>query len=676
MLRYAWILATGLLFLVSSPAVAQYRTYTQIGQILQAAEASYPSFCERHDLGLSYQGRHIWALRITDNLGVQEDEPEIKLVSTMHGDEWIGNEMCLHLIDYITTHYGTDPRITNIVDNADLWIVPLMNPDGYDRASPDRENAQGYDLNRNFPDWYTSPNNTPTGRPTEVGVIMNWSFDHSFILAANMHTGSLVVNYPFDNDNLGSVFSPSPDEDLFVWMSESYSQSNVPMWNSGSFYHGITNGADWYSIDGGMQDWNYRFMGCNAVTLELSNTKIPSSSLIPDFWDDNRESLLAYIETAFVGVRGLVTDESSGLPLAATVRVVGRDHDVYTDPDVGDYHRMLLPGTYGLTIEADAGGYDTVTCEDVLVGSGDATRFDVALGAPVEVDQPDGGEVLAVGAATTVSWVGSASQSFQVQYATDPLGTTTEEFDFESGVLDGRFALDGPAPWYVTSGTAHGGSYSVRAGGITHGETTSLTLTADGGPVAFWYRVSSESGWDFFRFFVDGDQMFDASGNVGWTEYTTTLPAGTHELEWRYTKDVNTSSGSDTVWVDDISVTLETAEWFDIVAQTSPGATSVPWTPTVETDGCMVRVRTLYGSNGYGLWDSSDAVFSVVAPMATGDADDDGDVDMRDYYELLNCMGDSPTGPCLSVFNFAPAQTIDLSDYSLYFDEITGPIAP
>ncbi|MHC4803602.1 MAG: M14 family zinc carboxypeptidase, partial [Planctomycetota bacterium] len=87
------------------------------------------------------------------------------------------------------------------------------------------------------------------------------------------------------------------------------------------FYHGITNGADWYMIWGGMQDWNYHHMGNNEVTLELSDTHDIPASQIPIYWDDNRQSMLAYIETCLIGVRGLVTDEARGQPLAATVSV-------------------------------------------------------------------------------------------------------------------------------------------------------------------------------------------------------------------------------------------------------------------------------------------------------------------------------------------------------------------
>jgi hypothetical protein len=190
------------------------------------------------------------------------------------------------------------------------------------------------------------------------------------------------------------------------------------MWTSPTFYHGITNGADWYMIWGGMQDWNYHFMGNNEVTLELSNVGQPPASQIPAFWDDNRESMLAYIETCLIGVRGLVTDAAGGQPLAASITVVGRDHLVYTDPDVGDYARMLLPGRYSLTFEAE--GYDPITIGGIVVNEGPAARVDVVLpDMPAQVISPNGGETLPAGVESTISWSGNPDLRFRVQYTED-----------------------------------------------------------------------------------------------------------------------------------------------------------------------------------------------------------------------------------------------------------------
>ena len=72
----------------------------------------------------------------------------------------------------------------------------------------------------------------------------------------------------------------------------------------------------------------------------------------------------------------------------------------------------------------------------------------------------------------------------------------------------------------------------------------------------FWYRVSSESGYDYLELWIDGSQQDSWSGTVGWTEASYPLAAGAHTIEWRYTKDSSISSGDDAAWVDDIDLGL------------------------------------------------------------------------------------------------------------------------
>jgi len=368
----------------AAKAPSGYHSYDELTAALEGYADDYPAVCRVMSLGQSVQGRELWAVLISDAPDVEEDEPEFKYVSTMHGDEPVGTELCLYFIDRLLTDYGTDARVTDLVDTTEIWVVPLMNPDGYESGR--RANASGYDLNRSFPAYPTHFTDTIfdgdgldlTGFPREVVLVAQWTIDSSFVLSANLHTGALVVNYPYDDDGLPSGSdTPTPDDLLFEDVSRRYSMHNPPMWASPVFADGITNGTAWYRIDGGMQDWHYRYVSCNEVTIELSNTKAPAASRLAALWGDNEESMLSYAEAVHIGVRGLTADGVTGAPLWAEVRVDGNDQPVFTDPDVGDYHRMLLPGTY--TLHAAAPGYITRTVADVVVGSGAATRVDVLL---------------------------------------------------------------------------------------------------------------------------------------------------------------------------------------------------------------------------------------------------------------------------------------------------------
>ena len=368
-----------------------YHSYDSLTSDLQAHAAAHPAICRLHSLGQSVQGRELSAILITDNPDQEEDEPEFKYIGAIHGNESLGAEMCFYFIDMLLTRYdANDPRIVNLIDDTAIWVVPLMNPDGLENNS--RYNARGYDLNRSFPAYPYDFTGTifdgeplgDIGREPEVAHIMRWTAANSFVLGAEFHTGALVVNYPYDDDGLGSVDSPTPDDLLFEEVSRRYSRRNLPMWNSPIFPRGISNGAAWYSITGGMEDWNYRYASCNDVIIEISDSSKPNPSQIPAFWADNRGSMLSYLEAVHIGVRGLITDSATAEPLWAQVTVTDNAQPVFTDPNVGDYHRMLLPGIYELTFSA--AGYLSQTVSDVTVIDGPATRINIDLVLDADFD--------------------------------------------------------------------------------------------------------------------------------------------------------------------------------------------------------------------------------------------------------------------------------------------------
>ncbi|MDK2972550.1 MAG: hypothetical protein PWP23_2305 [Candidatus Sumerlaeota bacterium] len=364
-----------------------YHSYAEMTAQLQAYAAQYPSICSLTSIGKSVQNRDLWVLTISDNPGVPEDEPGFKYISSIHGNEIVGMEVMLDLIQRLLEGYGTDARLTTLVDETEIHILPLMNPDGWEASPASRYNANNVDMNRSFPSWSCGEADSTVGREPEIAAVMNWDATFQATLSANFHGGAMVANYPYDECGLCADYtcneSLTDDDDVLRAVSKAYSLAHGRMATSGGFTDGITNGVAWYALYGGMQDWNFIWRGCMEITIELDAEKIPSTSRLPSLISENREPTLAFMEWVHRGVRGIVTDAATGTPIKATVRVQGRDFDTYTDLPVGDYHRILPPGTYTLEVTAD--GYVPATLPDIVVTDGSATRADVALQSTASV---------------------------------------------------------------------------------------------------------------------------------------------------------------------------------------------------------------------------------------------------------------------------------------------------
>jgi uncharacterized repeat protein (TIGR01451 family) len=313
---------------------------------MQGLANNYPSLVRIVTIGRSVQNRSIYCLQLTSSPDIPADKPEFRYTSTMHGNEPVGAEMTMRLAEYLTSGYGIDPVATNLVNNIETWLCQFHNPDGYMNGS--RYNANGYDLNRDFPDPLTDPIDSPLGRQVETQAFMNQGYTRHFVMGANYHTGALVVNYPWDCCD-GQY---TQEDALFQTFSLGYSSRNLPMYNSPYFYHGIVRGWEWYVVNGGMQDWAYNWRGEHAVTIEVSDYQPPPYIEMVNYWNDNREAMLWWMGRTLTGARGIITDAVTGDPLEASVVASGINKPVTTDPAVGDYHRMLLAGTY--TLQASA----------------------------------------------------------------------------------------------------------------------------------------------------------------------------------------------------------------------------------------------------------------------------------------------------------------------------------
>ncbi|KAG0715085.1 Carboxypeptidase E [Chionoecetes opilio] len=349
----------------------------------------------------------LWVLELSDNPGQHEPlEPEFKYVANMHGNEVVGREMLLGLANYLCEGWRSgDQDIHNLLASTRIHLLPSMNPDGWQLATDTggrdylagRSNNNSVDLNRDFPDLdtvmyinearHTRMNNHLMEQlqrldyqpQPETLAVMKWIMSTPFVLSANFHGGDLVANYPYDASRSGATheYANSPDDETFRHLARVYASHHPEMSNPthppcfpGDSHFGdkggVTNGAAWYSVQGGMQDFNYLASNDLEVTLEVGCDKYPPASALPQEWTKNQDAMMEYLWQVHTGIKGVTRDALTGQGLPNTlihVKNVTRindthlrddhiNHDVTSVHD-GEYWRLLVPGQYEVTAAAE-----------------------------------------------------------------------------------------------------------------------------------------------------------------------------------------------------------------------------------------------------------------------------------------------------------------------------------
>jgi len=360
-----------------------YPTYNQYVDMMYAFADSFPNICKVHSLGTLNSGREILIVNISDNVGQKENEPSFLYTSSMHGDELTGYVLMLRFIDDVLNNYNTNSRITYLVNEIDIWINPLANPDGaYAGGNSNvwgatRSNANFIDLNRNFPDPQDGPH--PDGNPwqEETLIFMGLSDTINFNLSSNLHTGAVVANYPWDTWS-----QLTADDSWWQHVCNEYADT-CQFYGTGNYFtnynDGIINGYDWYEVDGGRQDYMNYYKHCREFTLELSNDKTPNPQELPSFWNATHPSFYNYMEQSLYGLRGIITDSVTGLPIKARVEIANHDVDsshIYSSLPIGNYHRYIYQGNYSFTFSKS--GYHSKTINASILNN-NTTYLNVQL---------------------------------------------------------------------------------------------------------------------------------------------------------------------------------------------------------------------------------------------------------------------------------------------------------
>lgn len=578
-----------------------YPTYDAFVNVMYQFQTDYPDLCEVHSLGYTVNGREILIAKISDNVTINEPEPEFLYISSMHGDETTGYIMLLNLIQHLLQNYGILTQITNLVDNLQIWISPLQNPDGtyysgnHTVFGARRFNANGVDLNRNFPDALLGPHPDGNDWQPETIIMMDFADERQIVMGANYHGGTEVVNYPWDTwPRLHA------DDDWYIYTSQIYAnsaQANSPTGYMSGYNNGITNGYQWYCVHGSRQDYMNYFQSARETTIEISDTKLLPENQLEDHWNYNREAMLLYLEQALYGIQGIVSDQY-GMPVSAKIEMIDHDFDnseVYSSSLSGYYHRLLAAGSYDMQVSA-YGYYDQVF-ENLSVSENSLLNIDVVMQEAAQFnlsgsvkngsnDQPIPDAALEIlNTPLAVIYTDENGQYqindvyegiYQVYISAEDYSnilveiivaenSTVHDFylfesqieDFETGDFESfTWYFGGNADWTIDSNVVYEGDFAAASGSITHNQQSSLVIdlfVTAAGEISFYYKVSSEYNYDFLKFYDNDDLIESWSGNIDWQIFQYNVDVGFHQFKWSYEKDGSVNSGADRSWLDLVS---------------------------------------------------------------------------------------------------------------------------
>jgi carboxypeptidase T len=410
------------------PGFEYFHTYAENEQVIDDAVAAHPGIALKFSMGQSYEGRQIWGIKISDHPGADENEPEVFIHGLTHARERASNEEALSLIELLTDGYDDSARIKAIVDSREIWIVPMLNPDGAEfdmsggRWHTWRKNRQpipdsseiGIDLNRNWGYHWGGGSGSGTdgsvnpasvyyrGWAPEVApeVIAYERFEESRVVngrqqiraSIGFHTAARDVLWPYSYTKTDVPRDMTLDDHAaFVALGQRVAALNG---------YKPSQGSDLYPVFGDQDDWSYHEYRIFAYTIEMSKGALkryyPTQEELARDIADNRDAVLTFLEFADCPHRAAGLDRACG-PLnddfeiargwqvnpagtdTATAGQWQREVPQKTATGAGVKQRALPPsGMYALVTGAAAGA--NASANDIDGGTTTARSPAVTLG--------------------------------------------------------------------------------------------------------------------------------------------------------------------------------------------------------------------------------------------------------------------------------------------------------
>jgi hypothetical protein len=384
----------------------EYHTYEQMLALMDSLANAYPNITHLDTIGESQEfGYLIQAIKISDNPDMEEDEPAILFDGLHHAREPVGMESCLAIMDHLLSNYGEDTQVTNWVDSSEIWIIPMLNPEGWKYIVDDslsspwwrknqRDNNEnevfdpdfdGVDINRNYDyNWIIGGSGDPGSwlyrgpapfSEKEAQTKRDLALEQKFVASISYHSYGEVVLYSWSGN------PPAPNQQLISEIADSIA-FRIPKFFGGGHYDSSPSNC----VNGFSRCWMYVVAGTFEFTLETAYEFIPPGQDGVQIAHDNLAGALYLLDRiSGPGLTGHITDAATGDPLSATVKILEIYDPILTprtsDELYGRYFRLLLPGVY--TIEISKEEYETVTINNFQVNSGNFTELNIQLNSSI-----------------------------------------------------------------------------------------------------------------------------------------------------------------------------------------------------------------------------------------------------------------------------------------------------
>ena len=457
---------------------SDYHTSASLLAELQALVSSHPEMLRMESIGKTYEGRDIWAVKLSDDVNTNDSaEPDVLIFGGIHAREIMGPEVVLHVLNYMVDGYGKNETLTKYVNTKETWFVPTANPDGYayvrDQGQDWRKNRRpttggniGIDLNRNWGYMFGTDGSTSPDPASEVYhgpypfsenetiALRDLALRQRFATALSFHSHGQLILYPW-----GYTSAQAPDHDELASMAAA-----MAAWN------GYTDeqSSSLYATHGSSEDWFYANTSTRAFTFELDTNFYPPASQIDVTCPLNREPTLYLIGYPNVsiddaGIISIVSPYNGTVvepdrPLNVTVKVMNcgsGEEDIPVEMVIsgGNYSyrnntsvqlRAGQVGQAGFSWDPPLIGAENYTLEVRTNLTGDSAAWNDRAGARFRIRAKYGCALNATGN-TTASCFPGESASFELKLTS--LGNREDDFIFE--------ASGNPIGWAVAPSTVH-----------------------------------------------------------------------------------------------------------------------------------------------------------------------------------------------------------------------------